>query len=525
MTSSCSTGGVPADCFRVAGFAVLSACVAIAVCGCNKLGAEKAAAKGSKKGAQPPASVRVAAVERRKVVPRVTVVGTVIPRWTSVAASGAAGIVKTFNIEEGQFVTNGDVLSELRMVTTDLAIAEAKSLLRERQQQLAELEAGSRKEEIEEARARMLAAQALMNSTAAKLTRTKALIEKNAANQDELDDAVQRAEAGRQAFAAAEAKSRLVQAGPRQEQIEQARARFQAQREHVAFLDAEKAKRITRIPAEPPITGYITKTHTFVGMWLSKGDPIATVTYLDEVDVVANVDQRDLKHIQLGHQADVRLTSGYEMTRLVTADGKVQQGIVSAETEDEVEITDSAGRVSRIRKDQIDQRQITAWQGTIAFIVPRSEWQTGSRGFPVKVRVKNCFVDLGGKRRPVIKEGMMAEVVFRGTPVDALLVPKDSLVRTSSGPILYVFQPDNEKPETGTVVQVPVVTGINDVSPAGVSQIEVKGEGIAAGMQIVTEGAERMRPFQTVRVEKQSRQQNPKSEIRNPKQIPNPNNE
>ena len=419
-----------------------------AVCGCGLTEPEKAAAGGSQQQGPPPALVRVATVEKRSVPPRVIVVGSIVPKRTSIVASGVEGLVKEFPVEAGQFVQAGEVLSVLRMVDIDLQIAEAKATERERKQKLDELQSGSRPEEIAEAKANELSAEAIMKNAAAKLERAQRLFQQKAVNRDELDDAEEKAKAAQQSFLAAQAVFKRIEKGPRVEEIEQARARCDAQRERVAFLENEKEKHT----AKAPFDGYIVREQTFVGQWLSKGDPVLTLAMLDEVDVVANVDQRDLCHVRPGQSADVRVT------------GSGQRG----------------------------------WKGTIVHIVPRSDWKTGSRGFPVKVRLTNDSVVVDGKRMPVLKEGMMAEVTFTGSPIDALLVPKDALVRTSRGAILYVFDPSKDDPQTGSVRQVIVELGISEGTKIQV--IADDADDVAAGMQVVTEGAERLRPFQNVRI-------------------------
>ncbi len=416
-----------------------------AFCGCDFTEPGEAASGGSPQEGPPPALVRVATVEQRSVSPRVIVVGSIVPKRTSIVASGADGLVDEFPVEAGQFVQTGDVLSVLRMVTTDLGIDEAKAVLRERKQKLDEFQKGSRPEEIAEAKANKLAAEAVVKNAAAKFQRAQRLFQQKALNQDELDDAEEKSKAAEQLFLAAQAIFERIEAGPRVEEIEQARARYEAQREQVKYLQAEKQKRTTKSPFD----GYIVKEQTFKGQWLSKGDPVLTLAMLDEVDVVANVDQRDLRHIHLGQSVDVRVTG-------------------------------------------VRPRD---WKGTIVHMVPRSDWQAGSRGFPVKVRLKNRQQVLDGKRMPVLKEGMMAEVTFAGSPIDALLVPKDALVRTSRGAILYIVDVAKDDPEVGSVRQIIVELGISE----GTS-IQIIADGIADGMQVVTEGAERLRPFQNVRI-------------------------
>jgi multidrug efflux pump subunit AcrA (membrane-fusion protein) len=134
------------------------------------------------------------------------------------------------------------------------------------------------------------------------------------------------------------------------------------------------------------------------------------------------------------------------------------------------------------------------WPGEVASIVPRSNWEEGSRSFPVIILIRNEVDNSTMPPIPALREGMMAEAEFRGEEIEAVLVPKDSLVRTSRGTFIYVIN----APTTGepmSVLQVLVTTGLSQDT-----SIQVNGEGLAAGQQVVTEGAERLRAFQSVQI-------------------------
>ena len=431
-------------------FCIGFAGITLAVCsllagGCSTGETTAAQNADSKTTERPPAIVRVTHAQSRKVSPKVKVVGSIVARRTSIVASGADGIVEEFMTERGQLVKQSEVLSKLRMVTADLGIKQALAELDERRHELAEMENGSRPEQIAEASAKMLAAKAVMLSASNQFKRVKSLFEKNAANAYDLEQAQERAEAGNQTYLAAKSQLKLVEAGPRVEQIDQARARLDAQKQQVAYLEAEREKRITKAP----FTGYIVDEHTYVGQWLSKGGPVITLARLDEVEVVVNVDQRDLIHIRLGATADV----------VVPGTGEEIRG------------------------------------GTIASVVPRSEWESGSRGFPVLIRLKNEFIDVGGRPQPVLNEGMISEVTFRGMPAQGVFVPKDALVRGTRGTIVFMFNPSIEDANLGTVTQVSVETGISDGE-----SIQVSGDGLTETVQVVIEGGERLRHLQSVSV-------------------------
>jgi len=423
-------------------------------------------AAGQAKKEQPPALVRVAQMVKKPVSRRIEVVGNVTPVRTSVVASGANGVVQHFEaddgreIEKGLFVTEGTVLSKLRMVTSNLEIEEAEALLAERDEKLKAVK-DTHPKELAHAQAMVERAQAVKNNAERKWERAQKLHEQGVANDSELEDALENWRAASQSLIAAEETLNQVKEG---RAIEQAAASKTTQEKHIEWLKAEQQKRTTRAPFD----GFIVEEHTYIGQWLSKGDPVVTMARIDEVDVMVHVDQADLPHIRLGQPARV------------TVKGAEQ----------------------------------TEWTGHIEHIVPESDWQKGSRGFPVVVRIENKLVTVeatdskGSSRQqkvPMLKAGMLARVTMEGPAVETLLVHKDALVRTTRGTKLYVFDPaeadaklDPKEPVMGSVRRFDIkadlalsdgeMIGIRlaEDAPAGADETPLK-----PGQWVVTEGGER----------------------------------
>lgn len=421
----------------------VSAIFAVFAAGCG--GKPFEGAPGKAAGGRPPARVYVGQVEFKEVTPRTVVVGTVVPKRISVVASGADGKVNRFLVQEGDLVEEGQELSVLNQVTTDLGIEEAKQTLEMRKQQWTELRNGSRPEEITKAIAETAAAKAAYDAAIVRLNRQRELERNQAVNQDELDNAIERAETTKQLYEAARAQAVLIQKGPREEQVQQAEANWKAQQEQVDYLIAEKAKRTTTAPFK----GMIVAEHTEAGQWLSKGDSVVTISdLLDEVYVIANVDQLEISNIRPGAKVDLE----------INAPGK------------------------------------SAWKGIVESIVPRSEWRTGSRTFPVKVVVQNEVIEVGGKPQPRLSEGMYARVIFTGIPQEALLVPKNAVIRSEIGSRVVAVLP-GETPQTGTAKPVMIQEGV-----AYGEMVQVLDGELNPGMTVVTEGAERLSPFQSVQI-------------------------
>ena len=444
-------------CFLIAQCLLVAALIS-SVPGCSQSASQAAgdetgsdtsadAASAGKPPVQPPALVRVALIRQQNVTPEFRAVGNVRPRHMSVVASGSDGIVAEFPVEVGDFISEGTLLSQLRNESTNLEIAQQAALLDERKAELTEISV-PRKEDEAEAQARKLSADITFSNAKRRLAELESLHKRGAANQSELKDAQDTLDAAEQTQLAAAALLSKI-SNPRVETVMQSQARVDAQEQHVAFLKAEREKRSTKAP----FTGFVVEEHTYVGQWLSKGAPVATLAQLTEVEVEVQIDQQYIDQIAPG--------------RHVTLD-----------------VQGTGGRNRKTRE----------WAGVVDTVVPRSNWQNGSRSFPVIVRVKNEIDDTTMPPVPALREGMMAEATFRGEGVDGVLVPKDSMVRTSRGTFIYVINPAVDA-EPLSVRQVLVEPGLSSGT-----WIQVTGENLASGMQVITEGAERLRAFQTVQI-------------------------
>lgn len=377
-------------------------------------------------------------VQRRGVAAGQTFVGTVRPSRKSTVGSAVDGRVEEFLVNEGDRVEKNQPLARLRTRVLEIERAAALAEQEFRRQELAELENGSRPEEVEQAKAQMLAAKALMEYSQSKYDRTRSLVERRAASEEQLEDDSSAATRSLQAYYAAKAGHDLAVAGPREEQRAQARARLAAAEEEVRRLD-EQLERHTIVA---PFAGYVVAEHTEEGQWLKQGEPVAEIVELDQVEVEVMVLESYVPKLQVG--APARVEVGALADRLFT--------------------------------------------GQVARIVPEAEVR--SRSFPVKVRLANEILPDGSA---LLKPGMFARVAL---PVErkgaVLLVPKDALVLGGREPMVYVVDPDEKDPKKGRWRAVSVRLGV-----ALESLVEVAGA-LGPGEQVVVEGNERLRPGQEV---------------------------
>jgi HlyD family secretion protein len=431
-------------------FCVVVCCVAS---GCSSAATDAVAgddvdAVAETAAARPPALVRVQTIRRQKVAPRITAVGTVRARYSSIVASGSEGVVDEFPVELGEYVKSGSLLSKLRLVSTELQLDQQRAILAERAAEYALLKS-PRAEDVDESRALLDVAEAVVANARRRADELLQLQKSQAVGDSAVRDGQNELIEATKSLDAAKAVFRRTSAGAREEQKLQAKARLDAQQFQVKYLEAEKAKRFTRAPFD----GFVAQRHSYVGQWLSKGSPVITLLKLDEVDVQVLIDQEFVSQVQPGKSVSMKIV------------GASNSGDASEH-----------------------------WSGIVDSVVSQSEWESGSRSFPVVIRITNVMRGTPENPQPVLREGMMAEAEFFGEEVDAIMVPKDSMVRTSRGAFVFAINPAVDGQPT-SVRQVLVTPGISKED-----WIEVRGTDLVAGSLIVTEGAERLRSFQSVQV-------------------------
>ncbi|MEZ5950035.1 MAG: hypothetical protein R3C12_12655 [Planctomycetaceae bacterium] len=108
-----------------------------------------------------PKPVVVTAVVEQEIAAGQTFVGTITPVRTRGSGVGGRRSKSPSFQNEGDFVRAGQPLAQLLTATINLEIEAAESELELRQYEHAELKNGSLKEEIDQARAAMLSAQAV----------------------------------------------------------------------------------------------------------------------------------------------------------------------------------------------------------------------------------------------------------------------------------------------------------------------------------------------------------------------------
>jgi RND family efflux transporter MFP subunit len=291
----------------------------------------------------PASPVRYTEAKEHPVHRTIVLPGSVASRTESLVASEVEGLVVELAAREGTTVRQGQTIAQLRSDQLELRLAAAEADLRE-------------------AEARLTLAENNLN-------RSRELFESQVLSQGQLDDS---------------------------------QSEFNAWQGRAQRLEAEIASiklDIERSTIRAPFAGVVVAERCAVGEWIGRGDPVAELISLNDLEVEVDVPERYFSTIQSGYETTVEFESlpGYELS------------------------------------------------GKVSAVVPRANPQ--ARTFPVKVRINNKDGKVGA--------GMLAQVSFSaGESYRATVVPKDAVITRGDRRYVYVLAEDS------TVSQVPVETGV-----------------------------------------------------------------
>jgi HlyD family secretion protein len=208
-------------------------------------------------------------------------------------------------VDEGETVTTGQLVAQLE---DDELREELNARLAEQQAvraMLADLKAGSRREEIrqgEEVLARIRAEAERLSRDALRMEK---LYQRDVIPLRELEAA----RAGRDSSAAAvreaEERLRLLRIGPRPDAVRERRARVEAADAGLSLAETRLSHSILNAPA----AGLILSKHAEAGEMLAPGSPVLTLGLMDQVWLRAYIPEGDLGRVVVGQKARVSVDS------------------------------------------------------------------------------------------------------------------------------------------------------------------------------------------------------------------------
>lgn len=320
----------------------------------------------SAEAAEPAAEQSEVAETAEDTAPETTDVRVVAIHSTS-SAIGSAVILR------GQ--TEADRQVEVRAETSAQVLSNPlpRGSSVEAEQILCELEPGTRIAALAETKARLLEAKARVPETQARLDEAYARLAEAQINNNAAQKLIEGGYASETRVATTKASVRSAEAS-----VQAAMAGLQSTEAGIQGAEAAVAvaeREIERLTIRAPFSGLLEDDTAEIGSLMQPGSLCATVIRLDPIKIVGFVPETDVARLKPGALAGARLTSGQEVTGLVTfLSRSADQETRTFRVEIDVPNTDLS-----IRDGQTAEIAITS-DGANAHLIPQSALTLNDEG-------------------------------------------------------------------------------------------------------------------------------------------------
>jgi HlyD family secretion protein len=204
-------------------------------------------------------------------------------------------------VEEGNRVKKGQVLAILQTNRLEAQIQEAEARIAAQQEVVKRFEAGTRPQEIEQARAEVAAAKATVRNSMLNFERISKTSGAGATSQQALDNARAQLDVDQAQLKVKEKALNLALEGPRKEDIAAAKNALEALKASLSLLKI----RLADMTLISPAPGVIQNRNLEPGEMASPDRPVVTLALIDPKWVRAYVPEPDLGRIKLGMTAKI----------------------------------------------------------------------------------------------------------------------------------------------------------------------------------------------------------------------------
>lgn len=240
-----------------------------------------------------------------------TATGYIIAAHKIEVASKVNGRVALISVDKGDKVGAGQVLVRLEDDEYRAQLAQQKGQLQNLEARLAEIQNGSRPEEIEKARADVAEANADLNNAKLSLDRTRELVKQGVFSPQSLDDAEAKYKSSESRVASLQRTLDLAVLGPRKEQHDQILGQINQAKGLVAYAQTQLDNTVIKAPVSGTILDRNVEkgefvTTGFVGDKGAKGY-LVTMADLNYLQVELDISQNDFP--KLGPQQKGSITT------------------------------------------------------------------------------------------------------------------------------------------------------------------------------------------------------------------------
>jgi multidrug resistance efflux pump len=242
--------------------------------------------------------------------PIFTVAGYLIPLVEVEVGSKIIGRIAFLGVERGDIVKQGQVIARLENADLKAQLLQAEAELQVTEKRYDDLIAGSREQEVNQARARLDESAANLRIASVDFERYKRLFQQGVIPAQQLDSAQNLYEIRLAAHKATEQSLDLIKQGPRAESVAVLSAEVERARAQVQFFKSQ----LRNAYVESPLTGVVMEKLVEAGEIVApgvggKGPGIVKIASLKDMRVEADINEGDIRQLRLNQPADVTLDS------------------------------------------------------------------------------------------------------------------------------------------------------------------------------------------------------------------------
>jgi HlyD family secretion protein len=212
-----------------------------------------------------------------------------------------AGRIDTILVHEGDAVSAGQLLARLDQSELKARRQQAQAQLEAARALLTELQRGSRRQEVQQGRDALTAANQRLADAQRDLDRTRRLFDGGAVSRETLDKAQLAFDVARSQHDQAAQALQLLEVGPRPERIDAQRAAVASAQAGIRQMDAMLANSEIRAPFD----GVVTVKDREIGETVSPGSPVLTVTNMNDRWVRIYIPETRVGAVHLGESAAI----------------------------------------------------------------------------------------------------------------------------------------------------------------------------------------------------------------------------
>jgi HlyD family secretion protein len=235
--------------------------------------------------------------------------GYIIPRRRVEVSSKISGRVEALLVDKGDQVQAGQVLARLDDVEYRAQHAQSLANKMAAQARLNEAVNGSRPEEVQRAQATLEQAEANVRTTRSNLERAQSLQKSGVFAKQALDDAQNAYDVAAAQAKVAKENLALARLGPRQEQIDLARAQLAEAEASVRWWETQLENTVIRAPVPGTVLERLIEKGEMVTTGYVSGrgakSALVSIANLQDLEIELDINEADIPRIHLGQECSV----------------------------------------------------------------------------------------------------------------------------------------------------------------------------------------------------------------------------